>query len=256
MAQSRVLVMGDVHGAYKALLQVLERCAFDFDNDKLIFLGDVADGWPEVRECIDLLLKIKKRIILRGNHDQWFYDWVHTGWCEGLWLRQGGRATVESYRGNPWVPQGALHEVRIPDKHMDFLKNSVLWHQEGNKVFCHAGFESHHPMQDSDDNLMWNRTLWYEACRLHMNWEMSCRELKRQGKDPKPYPRITNFDEVYIGHTSTSREFLEPQKRCEIWNMDQGAGWEGKLSIMDIETKEFWQSDMVKELYPNVKGRG
>lgn len=29
----------------------------------------------------------------------------------------------------------------------------------------------------------------------------------------------------------------------------------GKLTIMDLDTQEYWQSDLVKELYPNEKGR-
>lgn len=33
--------MGDIHGAYKALQQCLERSKFNYENDKLIQLGDV-----------------------------------------------------------------------------------------------------------------------------------------------------------------------------------------------------------------------
>ena len=37
----RTLVVGDIHGAYKALLQVLERACFNPQTDTLIALGDV-----------------------------------------------------------------------------------------------------------------------------------------------------------------------------------------------------------------------
>lgn len=39
----RTLVMGDSHGGYRAIRQVLERAHFDFEKDTLICLGDVAD---------------------------------------------------------------------------------------------------------------------------------------------------------------------------------------------------------------------
>ena len=39
----RRLVVGDIHGGYKALMQVLERANFD-QNDMLITLGDLCDG--------------------------------------------------------------------------------------------------------------------------------------------------------------------------------------------------------------------
>jgi serine/threonine protein phosphatase 1 len=42
---------------------------------------------------------------------------------------------------------------------------------------------------------------------------------------------------------------------CEVWFMDTGAGWSGKLSMMNIDTKEIFMSDPVPELYPGVKGR-
>lgn len=29
-----------------------------------------------------------------------------------------------------------------------------------------------------------------------------------------------------------------------------------KLTIMDLATREYWQSDNVQDLYPNQKGRG
>jgi serine/threonine protein phosphatase 1 len=40
-----------------------------------------------------------------------------------------------------------------------------------------------------------------------------------------------------------------------VWNIDTGAGFWGKLSALDIDTKEFWQSEPVKDLYPGEKGR-
>lgn len=43
----RTLVMGDIHGGYKALMQCLERSKFDYEKDTLIQLGDICDGWSD-----------------------------------------------------------------------------------------------------------------------------------------------------------------------------------------------------------------
>ena len=40
-----------------------------------------------------------------------------------------------------------------------------------------------------------------------------------------------------------------------IWNIDTGAAFKGSLTIMDVDTKEFWQSEPLPNLYPNEKGR-
>jgi serine/threonine protein phosphatase 1 len=37
-----------------------------------------------------------------------------------------------------------------------------------------------------------------------------------------------------------------------VWNIDTGAGWSGKLTIMNVDTKEYWQSDLISELYKNT----
>jgi hypothetical protein len=38
---------------------------------------------------------------------------------------------------------------------------------------------------------------------------------------------------------------------ANIYNLDTGAGHRGKLTIMESETKKFWQSDLVAKLYTN-----
>jgi len=67
---------------------------------------------------------------------------------------------------------------------------------------------------------------------------------------------VGDYSEVFIGHTSTQFwKCDEPMNAANIWNLDTGGGWFGKVSIMDIDTKEFWQSDKGNELYPEFKGR-
>jgi serine/threonine protein phosphatase 1 len=44
-------------------------------------------------------------------------------------------------------------------------------------------------------------------------------------------------------------------QRCNVWNIDTGAAFQGKISALDIATKEFRQSDGVAQLYPGEKGR-
>ncbi len=230
---SRTLVMGDLHGAHRALLQVLERSAFDRQRDRLIFLGDVADGWPDTPACIDELLSIENLIHLIGNHDEWLQDWVEGEGPTMQWLMQGGRATLLAY--------GGLRE-NVPASHRRYLRTAKCWHEEAGRVFVHGGwpwYQCDHPM--AFDAVTWDRELWSNAV---------ARELAGQSAP------LTRFREVFVGHTTTTRQgFTEPARCCEVWNLDQGAGWEGKLSIMDVETKEFWQSDVVSELYPEHAGR-
>jgi serine/threonine protein phosphatase 1 len=223
----RTFVIGDIHGAYKALLQVLQRANFDYTSDHLIALGDVADGWPETKQCIDGLLQITNLTYLLGNHDFWTLEWMETGIIGEVWYEQGGKATVESY------VEG------IPDAHITFLKSASLYFELDGKVFVHAGIKPGLPLsQNSPQTLLWDRHLAASALRiLHDN----------------KTEKLTAFDEIYIGHTPISGG--KPLKAAEVWLMDTGAGWSGVLSMMDIETKEIFSSDEVPSLYPGIAGR-
>ena len=76
-------------------------------------------------------------------------------------------------------------------------------------------------------------------------------------KDSKSYPkRLLLYNEIYIGHTPTLHYDIEiPMQGCNVWNIDTGAAFLGKLTCIDIETKKFYQSDKLVDLYPNEKGR-
>jgi serine/threonine protein phosphatase 1 len=77
--------MGDIHGAYKAMIQCLDRSNFDPSGDMLIQLGDVTDGYPEVFECVGELLKIPHLVPLKGNHDDWFDEFCKTDFHPYFW---------------------------------------------------------------------------------------------------------------------------------------------------------------------------
>jgi serine/threonine protein phosphatase 1 len=67
---------------------------------------------------------------------------------------------------------------------------------------------------------------------------------------------VEEFERVFIGHTSCFRlDKGNPVWAGGVINLDTGAGWNGVLTIMDVDTEEYWQSDNVRKLYPNTVGR-
>lgn len=227
MAKSQTYVIGDIHGAYKALKQCLDKSGFNYHTDHLICLGDVCDGWPDTKLCIDELLKITNLTYLLGNHDIWLMNWFQQKVAEDIWLTQGGAASVSSYSSG------------IPDAHIEFLKKALPYFLTKKKLFVHAGIDPYVPLEKQDImNFAWDRSLVQKA------WNYYVRESTVQ---------LTPFEEVYVGHTPIP--FKHPIKACEIWMMDTGAGWSGVLSLMDIHSKEVFTSDDVPTLYPGIEGR-
>ena len=243
----KTFCMADIHGNHRAMLQCLERSGFDKENDTLIQLGDVADGWSEVSECVDELLSIKNLISIRGNHDVWCYDWFEMGATPILWTEQGGKATMASY-----VRTGKL----VEQEHKDFWKNQQDWYiDDKNRLFIHAGWDYHHSGEwEQQASLKVNAGSIAKECHWDRDVLMGARSAfgNKNLKNGK-FKTLEQFHEIYIGHTADN---TGPHQYGNLWNLDSGAGFSGVLTIMDIDTKEYWQSDFATLLYPEEKGRG
>ena len=236
-------VIGDIHGALKALEQVITRMDPRKD-DRLVFLGDYVDGWSQSAEVISYLMELSGQydcIFIRGNHDAWCEDWLLDQLPNDKWLFHGGKLTVLSYN---------KLDAAQKETHLVFFNRMYNYYvDEQNRLFIHAGFSSMHGPDHEHyiSNYSWDRTLW----------EMALTMDKRIKKESKLYPkRLLLYKEIYIGHTPTLNYDVEvPMQACNVWNMDTGAAFHGRLSAMNIDTGEIFQSDPVQELYPQEKGR-
>jgi len=116
-------------------------------------------------------------------------------------------------------------------------------------LYIHAGFTNVNGVDYEYFPKMfyWDRSLWETALALD----------KKMKRDDLFYPkRLTLYKEIYIGHTPVSRiGKTTPVKMATVWNVDTGAAFKGPLTIMDVDTKEFWQSEPLPSLYPSEKGR-
>jgi serine/threonine protein phosphatase 1 len=239
----RTLVVGDIHGGLRALVQVFERSALSA-TDRLIFLGDYVDGWSESAQVMEFIMSLSEQrhcIFIKGNHDAWCEEWLKTGKADEKWLFHGGKETVESYQSIDTVSR---------QKHLNFFEQMKYYEvDELNRLYIHAGFTSMHgPQQEFyTSNFEWDRTLW----------EMALTMDKRIEKNSLLFPkRLKLFHEIYIGHTPTLYYNIDiPMQGCNVWNIDTGAAFKGRLSVLDADTKEYWQSDPVFSLYPGETGR-
>ena len=77
-------------------------------------------------------------------------------------------------------------------------------------------------------------------------------ELK---KDDVDYPkRLKHYNEIFVGHTPTTNYGCwEPMNRANIWNVDTGAAFMGKLSAICLNTKKV-TTNLVKQESKEVDG--
>jgi serine/threonine protein phosphatase 1 len=243
MLQKRTLVIGDIHAGLKALIQVLEKVKVT-TADTLIFLGDYVDGWSQAVETVNFILRLQTIydcVFLRGNHDELCYEWLIDGQANPLWLQHGGMATMASYEKT---------DRETIKRHIAFYQSLVNYYlDEENRLFLHAGFTNLKGVEHEyfKQTYYWDRTLWELAVSLHPDMDP---------RDPFYPQRLSHYKEIFIGHTPVTRMGKRtPQHVANVWNVDTGAAFKGPLSILDADTKTFWQSDPVYTFYPGENGR-
>ena len=239
----RTLVIGDIHGGLRALHQIMERANVT-KKDTLVFLGDYVDGWSQSPQVLDFIIDLKTKqncICIRGNHDDLLLEWLDESKDNLLWYKHGGEATVLAY-------ESVNEETK--QKHIEFLKSLENFYlDEQRRLFVHAGFTN---MNGVDFEYFpglfyWDRTLWETALAL---------DTKMKVEHPFYPKRFILYEEIYIGHTPVTRiGETTPVQKANVWNVDTGAAFKGPLSIMDVDTKQFWQSEPLDQLYFDEKGR-
>lgn len=237
----RRLVLSDIHGEYEKLLKVFEKSGFDYENDFLIQLGDVVDRGKDSFKVIEELLKVKNREFLKGNHDDMFYQDLKKGLPLPLFT-QVAKQTLESYirecAPHRYLKMNSLYTYEsdfvhsdMPKSHIDFFENQKLYYILDNMCFVHGGFNRHYPIAGQDElELIWDRDLLASA-RSYASSAIGIFKIK------------DGFSKVFLGHTPV-QAFGEstPQKYGPIIATDTGSGKGGVLTIMDIDTEEYWQS--------------
>lgn len=223
--KGRKFVIGDIHSHYDEMIELFECIKFNFDTDILISLGDLVDRGPKPIEVIETLMQVKNFIHILGNHDEWCYQHLKFNRQSTDWTSQGGASTLNAYSKNP----------KVKEKHIEFFEKAKLYHiDEDARLFVHGGFNHRIPFDLQIDNkelLIWDRSLVLTA----IEYDQSGLTFKE-------------FTEIFVGHTPT--QFIKesiPKRFSNLWMLDTGVYISGKLTIMNIETKEYWQSTGIEE---------
>ena len=171
-------------------------------------------------------MKIKNLIITQGNHDTWMLEWMETGKAPDIWMYQGGKHTKDAYE--------IFHQDKV-EPHFEFLVNKFVdyYLDTKNRLFVHAGIDPSLPVQQQSFKVLsWDRELHNAAVITGTDEEKICKL----------------YDTIYIGHTAGPwNEY--PMLAGGVWLMDSGAGWDGVLSMVNIETEQIFKSDRTFKLY-------
>ena len=230
-AGTRVYAIGDSHGCADRLEALHDAIMEDSAQAEtgaetgagrrvVVYLGDYVDRGANSRALLDLLIERPlagfESVHIMGNHDEFLANFLNGTGDLGLWLYNGGDATLRSYGVDPATIYGNAPQIhgelldRVPDRHIDFLNGLRPSHVEGDYLFVHAGIRPGVPLEDQDPKeLRWIREPF-------LSW-------------PDSHGKV-----VVHGHTPTR----EPAVRANRIGIDTGAVYGGPLTALVLEGAE------------------
>lgn len=259
--------IGDIQGCYHAFQALLECISFDRKSDRLWLVGDLINRGSGSLEVLRWCYAHQDSLtVVLGNHD-----------LHALVVAEG---IVAAHRGDTL---DALLEAHDRGVLLNWLRHQRLMYQEDNHLMVHAGllpqwtaeqalgyaaevesvlhgenylsFLKHMygnlPDHWHDDLAGFDRlrVITNAATRLRICSTAGQMEFKFKGElhdIPAGYMpwfdvpnRATKDTQVIFGHWSA----LGLQQRENIYALDTGCLWGGKLTAMNIETKAVVQVD-------------
>lgn len=198
----RDFVVGDIHGCFSALEQLLQQVNFDFEHDRVFSVGDLIDRGRESHRVIEFLNYDWFHAIM-GNHERMLLDSFHSEAVLDNWVR---------YNGGGWwkqVPENMRPRIRrilaqlplafevstanghIGIVHAD-IPSGIAWHEFIRQLDADP---------DMEEYALWSRNRF--------------KYFKMSGKTAP----VEGIDLVVFGHTPVS----QPLQTANFYYIDTGA---------------------------------
>lgn len=179
-----VYAIGDIHGRYDLLCDMLARIAADSAERArgrrpiLILCGDYVDRGPDSAKVLSTIIWLERHgpfelHALKGNHEAALLGFLDRPEGAGDWLEFGGDETLAAY-GVPRLREPILPETlaaarddlaeRMPVAHLRLLQRLELMVSIGDYLFVHAGVRPGVALaEQSERDLLWIRDPFLET---------------------------------------------------------------------------------------------
>jgi serine/threonine protein phosphatase 1 len=217
-------VIGDIHGSISKLLKLLDFLLPKLSpNDIIIFLGDYIDRGEDSFGVVETIIKLqelhKNVYTLMGNHEDMLRLFIADPFSNRAWyMANGGGETINSYKKRGYN----IELGEMPESHQNFYNNLLPYYEDDEIIAVHGGLDPHiERIKDQKiEEMLWIR----EKFIFH----------------PKRYKK-----KVFFGHTPTIRitGSFEPflDKVRNIYGIDTGAVYGGKLTLIEANSLKYWQ---------------
>ena len=161
-----IYAISDIHGCYREFCSMIDKMenliSFANGENKLILLGDYIDRGPESRKVLETIFNLQMKlgaenmIVLRGNHEEWFLDFLDDNGDEWL-VEDEHLITSKTFLSTEQLDiikeiatSGNVNEVYLYIKTciknnykelIDWLRKLPYYYETQNQIFVHAGVD-------------------------------------------------------------------------------------------------------------------
>jgi serine/threonine protein phosphatase 1 len=140
---NRRIVIGDIHGCYRTLKNLIDLHVKPDKGDQLYFVGDLIDRGPRSREVLDYIIDLKWKgyniFPVKGNHEDLFVKAFSDEENLLAWFHNGAEETLKSFD----VPEGIINDYEglrlIPERYIHFLASMPYYYDLQDYIIVHAG---------------------------------------------------------------------------------------------------------------------
>ncbi len=200
---SRTIVVGDIHGCYDELMDLLDKLDFG-ESDRIVSVGDLITKGPKNREVLELFMTDSRFTTVIGNHD--------------LALRRLWNGEDVDLKSSQKETHKELKEEK--DRFVPYLNSLPFTIDLGSHLVVHAGLRPNVELQSqTTEDLTQIRTLGED----------------RDSKDGTPWYDVYEGEKVVLfGHWPAS----EPRRGKMAIGLDTGCVYGQLLTAYTIETDE------------------
>lgn len=220
----RAIVIGDLHGCFDELAEILTTLKYDQRKDMLISCGDLCDRGPKIAECLKLFLYGENCFAVQGNHDNKLIRYLKGNKVNPVSLAESIKQI------------GDDKDLINPVYYMSAMCHTII--KFGNNYVTHAGFHPNkHPEHTSREFSLYARK-YDKAMGTFTNSDLA----KYWYEEPKKYTMFNLFfgHEIHVDTCEVAQGIYAMDAGCYAGNKLRVAVVtpEGIQGIMEIDSKQ------------------
>lgn len=240
--KQKFFVTSDIHSGYTPLKKALNEKGFDLNNEThwLVVCGDCFDRLGESKELLKYLMSLKRKILVKGNHDLLLEELCIRGFPYSYDKSNGTVRTVQDISGKYSAYDFAEACDITFKKTARYRELLVNYFETKNYIFVHSwivvnkvGVDTYEYREDwrNATDSEWEETMWGNPFK---KWQEG---LNKTGKT------------IVFGHFHTSYQWAKDGKCSEfgkdaIWEpfihdniigIDRCTAYTGEVNVLVIE---------------------